>query len=138
MTASGYTADQLEAMSDEDLEEAVLDMTSHEGCEILNAGRDAQTAFLLGGPEDEPQPGSGLWVCKMEVTVLCTGKELLDFDSLAEAHYAITDGDCMGTFDWTCRQEVTREAFIAACYNAGGEPGFFSIDDAEDEEDYAD
>jgi ribosomal protein L29 len=42
-----YTREQLEAMSEEELDEIVHDLKSEEAAEINNQGKDAQIQYIL-------------------------------------------------------------------------------------------
>jgi hypothetical protein len=43
-----YTRDQLEAMTEEDLDEIVHDLKGEEAAEINNRGKDAQIEYIMG------------------------------------------------------------------------------------------
>jgi len=42
-----YTREQLEAMTEEELDEIVYDLKSEEAAEINNRGKEAQIAYIL-------------------------------------------------------------------------------------------
>jgi ribosomal protein L29 len=44
----GYTREQLEAMTEEELDEIVHDLKAEEAAEINNRGKEAQIEYILG------------------------------------------------------------------------------------------
>jgi len=51
-----------------------------------------------------------------------------DVNTLADLHYAITEGDCCSK--WSERgEQITAKECADALYDQGSEPGFFQLDD---------
>ena len=68
------------------------------------------------------------WRTRITVEVLSVGKKPPDFGTLAQVHYAITDGDCSGQWDEE-HEQLDRAAFRSACEAQGSDPEFFFFSD---------
>lgn len=61
-----------------------------------------------------------------EITVLSEGRFLSD--SLQEIEYAITDGDCIGSFEEVSSQEVPKSEVPELLVSIGNDGTFFDFD----------
>ena len=74
---------------------------------------------------------------RTRITVEVLSENILSSDmSLADIDYAITDGDCSGEVTWGDPEELDADQMAAALIAQNSDPGFFSLDeDEEDDED---
>jgi hypothetical protein len=86
----------------------------------------------LEGKSDEGQSAmSNRKFYKHSVTVVFLAEDSpLDFETLGDINYAITDGPCVGLFptDESC-VEVTGKEAAELLSEFGSEPSFFNLDD---------
>lgn len=66
------------------------------------------------------------------VTVLSEDTPV-EFDNLADLHDIIDTGDCVGKYT-TTSESISDDETRASLYEMGSEPGFFGLEDEEDEE----
>lgn len=66
---------------------------------------------------------------KTTVTVEVLHEEPLNFDTLEDLHYAITDGDCSGKFEVTGFVAMDGKSMAKALQKQGSDPEFFQLDE---------
>ena len=65
---------------------------------------------------------------KTTVTVEVLHEEPLNFETLADLHYTITDGDCSGKYEVTDFVAMDGKSMAKELQKQGSDPEFFQLD----------
>ncbi len=69
------------------------------------------------------------------ITVEVLSEEPFEFRNLKDVHYAITDGDCSGSYGTTSVETADGRRMAELLLNQGSDPDFFGLTEAGEDMD---